>query len=225
MDAPYIEEPDIFGTEDNSQLFCLREGLVNFCAHTDYFAAAHPTIRVFTDKIVMQNPGRFILAADEFRNRILSMPRNPSIIKFFRHPKLSENAGYGIDKILKWKDLTGNAVVFNSDTLISTLTYPLKTDNSRQNEVIGTNNVTNGENNGENKVIAAIKENPKISQPQIAKLTGIPQRTVNRIIASLRDSGKIVRIGKLKVVTGKSDNLQGWRHQKNEGRNADWKNI
>ena len=73
-----------------------------------------------------------------------------------------------------------------------------KTDNSRQNEVIGTNNVTNGDNNGDNKVIAAIKENPKISQPQIAKLTGIPQRTVNRIIASLRNSGKIVRIGKTK---------------------------
>lgn len=34
VDAPYIEGPGIFGTEDNSQLFCLREGLVNFCAHT-----------------------------------------------------------------------------------------------------------------------------------------------------------------------------------------------
>ena len=100
VDAPYLEGPDIFGVEDNSQLFCLREGLVNFCAHSDYFAPDHPTIRVFDDRIVMQNPGRFILAADEFRSRILSMPRNPGIIRLFRHPKLSENAGYGIDKIL-----------------------------------------------------------------------------------------------------------------------------
>lgn len=30
VDSPYVEGPDIFGTEDNSQLFCLREGLVNF---------------------------------------------------------------------------------------------------------------------------------------------------------------------------------------------------
>ena len=209
VDAPYVEGPDIFGTEDNSQLFCLREGLVNFCAHTDYFAAAHPTIRVFADKIVMQNPGRFILGVDEFRSRILSMPRNPSIIKFFRYPKLSENAGYGIDKILRWKDLTGNAVVFDSDTLISTVTYPLKSDNSRHDEMHVTDNVTdgenkvvvgenNGENNGENKVIDAIRRNPKISQAQIALLTEIPQRTVNRIIASLRDRGKLVRIGKTK---------------------------
>jgi hypothetical protein len=71
VDAPYLEGPDIFGVEDNSQLFCLREGLVNFCAHSDYFAPAHPTIRVFDDRIVMQNPGRFILAADDGHNQII----------------------------------------------------------------------------------------------------------------------------------------------------------
>lgn len=195
VDTPYVEGPDIFGTEDNSQLFCLREGVVNFCAHSDYFAAAHPTLRVFSDKIVMQNPGRFILDANEFRNRILSMPRNPSIIKFFRHPKLSENAGYGIDKILKWRNLTGNIVTFNSDMLISTVTYPLASSNSRQ---IDEKNGENGENNDEKKVIALIKDNQSITQPQIAELTGFSLRKVNRLISALRKDGKIIRIGKTK---------------------------
>ena len=193
VDAPYIEGPAIFGTEDNSQLFCLREGVVNFCAHTDYFAAAHPTLRVFSDRISMQNPGRFILDADEFRNRILSMPRNPSIIKFFRYPKLSENAGYGIEKISRWKNLTGKAVSFHSDLLVSTVEYPLCKSNSRQ---VGENN---GENNGEKKIILdAIRENNFISQPKLAELTGFSLRKVNRIIATLRDSGKIRRVGKTK---------------------------
>ena len=198
VDSPYVEGPDIFGTEDNSQLFCLREGLVNFCAHSDYFAAAHPTIRVFTDKIVMQNPGRFILAATEFRNRILSMPRNPSLIKFFRLPKLSENAGYGIDKIIKWKELTGGDVKFESDLLISTVTYPLTKFNSRQFEHVGGEN--NGENveNGEYRVIELIKLNPHITQPQLSEMLGFSLRKVNRIISSLRKSGKISRVGKTK---------------------------
>jgi len=196
VDAPYIEGPEIFGTEDNSQLFCLREGLVNFCAHSDYFAAAHPTIRVFTDKIVMQNPGRFILDASEFRSRVLSMPRNPSIIKFFRHPKLSENAGYGIDKILKWKELTGAEVKFESDLLISTVTYPLAKTNSRHAEnKYGENN---DENNDENKLIEQIKRNPKITQPQLSEILGFSLRKVNRIISTLRKTGKIDRIGKTK---------------------------
>lgn len=118
-------------------------------------------------------------------------------IQFFRHPKLSENAGYGIDKILRWKDLTGNAVVFNSDALISTLTYPLKTDSSRQNEVIGTNNVTDV-TDSEKKVIEAIRENPKISQVQIAEQMGYSSRQVKRIMNSLKEKGKIVRIGTTK---------------------------
>lgn len=88
----------------------ITKDFTQFCAHSDYFAAAHPTIRVFADKIVMQNPGRFILDASEFRSRVLSMPRNPNIIKFFRYPKLSENAGYGIDKIIKWKELESKLI-------------------------------------------------------------------------------------------------------------------
>ena len=199
VDAPYIEGPDIFGTEDKSQLFCLREGLVNFCAHSDYFAAAHPTIRVFTDKIVMQNPGRFILDASEFRSRVLSMPRNPSIIKFFRHPKLSENAGYGIDKIIKWKELTGGDVKFESDLLISTVTYPLAKVNSRQTEPAGgENNGENGENNDEKNLIEQIKSNPSITQPQLSEVLGFSLRKVNRLISSLRKAGKISRVGKTK---------------------------
>ncbi len=196
VESPYIEGPDIFGTEDNSQLFCIREGLVNFCAHSDYFAAAHPTIRVFADKIVMQNPGRFILAASEFRSRVLSMPRNPSIIKFFRHPRLAENAGYGIDKIIKWKELTGGDVKFENDLLISTVTYPLPKVNSRHyDHTFGENN---GENNDENKLIARIKSNPYVTQPQLADILGFSVRKVNRIISSLRKSGKLNRVGKTK---------------------------
>ena len=175
------------------RLRSLREGLVNFCAHSDYFAPAHPTIRVFDDRIVMQNPGRFILAADEFRSHILSMPRNPGIIRLFRHPKLSENAGYGIDKILGWERLTGKSVTFDSDMLISTVTYPLAaTKNSRN---VGENN---GENNDENRVLDIVRKTPSITQPQIAAETGFSIRKVNRLISSLRSKEKIIRIGKTK---------------------------
>ena len=121
------------------------------------------------------------------------MPRNPSIIKFFRYPKLSENAGYGIEKILRWELLTGKRVTFHSDLLISTVEYPLITSNSRQH---GENN---GENNDDKKIIlAAIRENAFVSQSRLAELTGFSLRKVNRIIAALRETGKIKRIGKTK---------------------------
>lgn len=93
--------------EDNSQLYCLREGLVNMLAHADAFSPMHSTIRVFQDRIEFQNPGRFAVRIDQHPGRIKSVPRNPNIISFFRYARQGENAGYGIDKIMRWKELTG----------------------------------------------------------------------------------------------------------------------
>lgn len=70
---------------------------------------------------------------------------------------------------------------------------------------MGTNNGTNGENNvtnnvtdSEKKVIEAIRENPKISQVQIAEQMGYSSRQVKRIVNSLKEKGKLVRIGTAK---------------------------
>ncbi|MBR6032740.1 MAG: putative DNA binding domain-containing protein [Bacteroidaceae bacterium] len=123
VDAPYEAQPNGAGTEDESQLYALREGLTNCCAHADYFSPMHPTIRVFTDRIELQNPGRFMFPLSELRTQIHSIPRNPSIIKFFRYAKLGENAGYGIDKMLVWEKLTKGKVEFISDLVSSTITY------------------------------------------------------------------------------------------------------
>ena len=110
-------------SEDESQLYALREGLTNCCAHADYFSPMHPTIRVFSDRIELQNPGRFMFPLSELRTQIHSIPRNPNIIKFFRYAKLGENAGYGIDKMLAWEQLTNGKVEFTSDLVSSTITY------------------------------------------------------------------------------------------------------
>ena len=121
-DNPYMALPDGTGIEDETQLYALREGLTNLCAHSDYFSPMHPTIRVFTDRIELQNPGRFMFPLSELRTQIHSMPRNPSLIKFFRYAKLGENAGYGIDKMLKWEEERGK-VEFSSTIVSSTITF------------------------------------------------------------------------------------------------------
>ena len=123
VDAPYKALPNGVGIEDESQLYALREGLTNCCAHADYFSPMHPTIRVFTNRIELQNPGRFMFPLTELRTQIHSIPRNPNIIKFFRYAKLGENAGYGIDKMLAWEQLTKGKVEFASDLVSSTITY------------------------------------------------------------------------------------------------------
>lgn len=127
------------------------------------------------------------------------MPRNPSIIKFFRHPRLSENAGYGIDKILRWKELTGKDVIFESDILIATVTYPLSANVlSRQEETGG---VINGviKSEDERIVLSLIQSNNDITVSQIAEKSGFSPRKVDRLIAALKEYGVIRRIGSNKT--------------------------
>lgn len=132
VDAPYVARPDGVGVEDESRLYALREGLTNCCAHADYFSPMHPTIRVFSDRIELQNPGRFMFPLSELRTQIHSIPRNPNIIKFFRYAKLGENAGYGIDKMLYWENEKCGKVEFSSDLVSSTITYWLSEQVSEQ---------------------------------------------------------------------------------------------
>lgn len=130
--------PDGFSPEDNSQLYCLREGLVNLLAHADYFSPMHSTIRVFSNRIEFQNPGRFAVRISDKPGKVKSVPRNPNIIAFFRYARQGENAGYGIDKIMRWTKLTGLNVEFEGDVMSSTLTYPLPILNSSQiNDING----------------------------------------------------------------------------------------
>lgn len=121
--APFTTGPDGFSPDDESLLYALREGLVNLESHSDFFAPMHPTIRVYDNRIEFQNPGRFIRGLEHLRDTISSTPRNPVILKLFRYAKLSENAGYGIDKIYSWERLTGERVEFTSDIMSTTVAY------------------------------------------------------------------------------------------------------
>lgn len=135
VDAPFTAGPNGFAPDDNSELYALREGLVNMLAHADYFSPMHSIVRVFTNRIEFQNVVRFMFDLSDIKKQMHSMPRNPELIKLFRFAKLSENAGYGIDKMLTWEKLTQNSVEFTSDLVCSTVTYFRGTSVSKQKNV------------------------------------------------------------------------------------------
>lgn len=130
VDNPFMPGPDGYSPEDNTQLYCLREALVNMLAHADYFSAMHSTIRVFYNRIELQNGGKFGINIADLGKRIVSMPRNPNIISFFRYARQSENAGYGIDKIHRWKRITNLDVQFYSDFSYTTVAFMLPEKNA-----------------------------------------------------------------------------------------------
>ena len=212
--------PDGFSPEDNSQLYCLREGLVNLLAHADYFSPMHSTIRVFNDRIEFQNPGRFAVRISDKPGKVKSVPRNPNIIAFFRYARQGENAGYGIDKIMRWTKLTGLEVDFESDITSSTVTYPLPSQKGGQkggqinidNENISADNQCNthskggqkevvrnsGQNQGEEtraRIVEAMRKKPEISRRELADIIGISPSAIQKHIEHLKEAEIIIRLG------------------------------
>ena len=194
LDNPYSPLANGFAPDDESQMYCVREALVNFLAHADYFSEIHSTVRVYDNSIELQNPGSFPVDLKMVGLSLVSQPRNPNILRFFKLAKLSENGGYGIDKINEWKQLTGSEVTINSSITYSEVKFlmPINT-NQRQSTP---NGVENGANNDvESKILALIGADNKISLKELANKIDVPGRTLDRIITSMKVKGIIKRVG------------------------------
>lgn len=197
VDNPFMAGPDGFSPEDNSQLYSLREGLVNMLAHADYFSPIHSTVLVYTDKFEFQNAGQFPIALTKKNGKVKSVPRNPNIIMFFRYTRLAENAGYGIGKIMQWKELSGEKVEIDSELSASTVTYwrPIGGQKSGQKSSQKSKepSITTRE-----RLLEIIKVNPKITRAMLVVELQIASSAIQRHINTLKAEGKIERIGAAK---------------------------
>ena len=185
-----MERSDGRGVQDETQLYALREGLTNLCSHCDYFSPMHPVIRVFADRIEMQNPGKFMFPLSELRKQIHSMPRNPILSKLFRFARLSENAGYGIDKMLMWEQKRGK-VDFTDDVVSSTIIFYFEPDNIRFSINDTQGDTQDGTQDGtqiedlNTWIETQIRSNPNITTVNLSKMSGVSVRTIKRRIAGM----------------------------------------
>lgn len=189
-DNPFMPGPDGFSPEDNSQLYSLREGLINLLAHADYFGPMHSSVTVYNDRIEFQNPGQFPVSLTGNIKKIKSIPRNPNIIMFFRYARLAENAGYGIGRIKKWEVLTGEKVKIESDIDTSTITYFRPIIGQKIGQKIGRKELSTRE-----RLLNLIAENPKITRRELAENLHVPASTVQFHIEKLKTEGRIERVG------------------------------
>lgn len=78
--------------------------------------------------------------------------------------------------------------------------------------ILNAKNVNGGVNGGvnisdkEKKIISYLKQNDSVSTAEISTNTGIPKRTVERTLKSLKDKGLIERIGSDKTGFWKVNN-------------------
>ena len=187
----------------------VREAIVNAIIHRQYTnVGSEVTVDIYDDRIVVSSPGPMAsgkLINKELENDVPSIRRNPILADIFARMKFMDRRGSGFDKIL-----TGTNRLFDDDknhvefyatgTHFSVIIYNANYDDAE-------NGVKNGAKNGvkngvikekEKFVYIAMKENPEITIAEIVKKTRIPKRTVERIIARLKEKNLISRDGSKK---------------------------
>jgi len=100
---------------DTSMSDIVREALVNFCQHADFFSPLRSSIHVFLNRIEFLNAGSFPVALNKMVGKFFSMARNPGISKMFRWADLCENEGFGMDELLSWQKITNSKVEIESE--------------------------------------------------------------------------------------------------------------
>ena len=173
----------------------LREAVVNAVCHRDYFEkGANVMIEIFEDRLEISNPGGLPsgLTAKSFGTR--SVARNPVIAALLHRAGYIEKIGTGIKRIEKTvAEHKKGSVSFSFNTFFRVSFSRVQENRKALGEKLG-------EKLGENrlKIVSLMKNNSKITIPELAENIGISTTAIEKNIMYLKKQKIIRRIGPAK---------------------------
>ncbi len=180
----------------------MREAVINAIVHNDYSREFPPVFEIFSDRIVMTSYGGLMMgqSEDDFFS-CSSMPRNRELMRVFRDVGLVEQLGSGMTRILQAYDKS----VFEISDHFIRVVLPFEQVQLLSKDENGTNHGTNGTNHGtngdatlsewEDRLLHYIRENANAKQADCERELGLSTRQVKRLFQSLKEKGKIERVG------------------------------
>lgn len=198
------------GSRTDISLFnqdCFNEAVKNAFIHNNWLRRVAPMITFFDDRIEITSfaslaPRQTI----EGFYRGHSIPVNEDLSSIFLATHLSERTGKGNPLIVA--NYGRKAFQINEDSIIVTIPYNWKLSlNNLVNKTV--DKLADKFSKSELKIVHAIKENPRMSQIEIAKQTNTGKTTVQNTIVKLKQLSLIKRIGSNKNGYWKIDDDEG----------------
>lgn len=188
----------------------IREMIANAVCHRSYLTPGKIQVALFDDRLEVTSPG--MLDNDitiEKMKTGLSKIRNKGIAAAFSYMNIIEAWGSGIPRMFHEATEYGlrepELIDLGSDFRVNLYRAEMKVDQfgviePKNGTKVGTNGTkagTDGTKAGtdEEAILYLVQLNSKISQKEIHEKTGIPLRTVKRIMTVLQQNGKIERVG------------------------------
>ena len=127
----------------------------------------------------------------------ISDPRNKALMKMFNMIGIGERAGSGVPDIYAVWDAQGWIAPeveeqYNPDRTLLTLSFEARKDaNPEANDA----NCEANDAKVEKMIIRFLKENPKVTQKELAEKTGVSRATIQRTMKAMTDEQIISRVG------------------------------
>jgi ATP-dependent DNA helicase RecG len=161
----------------------LRELIVNAVSHRDYSIKSPVYIKIYDDKIIIENPGGLPpgITVDELKRPHRSVPRNPKIANVLYNLGYVEKWGVGTLEVMKKCLLNGNGEpIFQSNGFFK---VEIK---SRYLSAI---------DDRERAILEYIRKNGKASRSDLEKILKLRESSVRKILEKLQRRGLIVKEG------------------------------
>lgn len=188
---------EYFGRKEQEKIDskALKEAVINAIVHNDYSYGNSPIIELYSDRIEITSAGGLPqeLSQEEFLEGVTA-PRNKELIRVFKDVDLIENIGSGVLRILDAYDKS--CFKFMEHFLRVSFKYkenPFEYDQENNQE-----SYQKQLNEIQDKIIALIKQNPSITQKEMAKMLEISREKVKYHIAVLKENNIIIREGSTK---------------------------
>ena len=175
----------------------LREIVVNSFTHARYDVQIQHEIDIFSDRVVISNPGSFAndYTPEDFAiSNMNSFLRNEKIAKVLYLCKDVESFGTGFNKIYSLcKEANVRLGYEKFDEFFSFIFY-------REDRNVVTNVVTNVVlNEKEKQILDLLRSNNYLTASKISEMIDKSSRNIQRIMDSLKNKGLIERIGSNKT--------------------------
>lgn len=195
---------EYFGRKEQEKIDskALKEAVINAIVHNDYSYGNSPIIELYSDRVEITSAGGLPqeLSQEEFLEGVTA-PRNKELIRVFKDVDLIENIGSGVLRILDAYDKS--CFKFMDHFLRVSFKYKENPFEYNQETTQETTLKTTQENytilnETQQNIIKLIKNQPSITQKEIAKELNITRDGVKYNMNVLKELGIVVREGSTK---------------------------
>jgi len=171
----------------------VREAIINAIVHNDWSNEYPPKFELFNNRIEISSFGgiQSEFTEDEFLLGY-SAPRNKELMRVFKDLELVEHLGTGIRRILKKYDKS--IYNFYPHFIRVSISFNENEFNYKTNNDILLSDLTDVQEG----IVKLVMDKPNITQPQMANMLGVNERTIRNHLRGLLDSNYIIRIGSKK---------------------------